>query len=535
METMFLRKSEDANINYLAIVSRITNIKPIENSDKLSTTILNGYNIIVQNTTKIGDIVVFFPQESCICEQFLSANNEYGISDYEKNTNADEIKRLIELSENETDENKAKELMLEAKSKVGFFNKYGRVTMLKLRGEYSFGFIMPINSIEKAFPELVGTNWDELVGTEFNYIGDTLFCWKYIPRVKQRSHSTKGEKGSRRHRRFQKRMQSFDRIIPEMFSRHYETEQIEKSIRDIKPDDVISITVKLHGQSGIFCNILCNRQLTRWEKIKKFFGFDVATTEYGNVYSSRNVIKNKEINKNVTPGYYEKDTWYPVNEMLKPYITEGMSVYGEVVGYVDGTERPIQPDHDYGCEIGEWKFLPYRISTALNDGKKYEWNVIEVDEWTKKLLKEHPELSKNIIPFELLYHGKFKDLYPELDVNSETWYDDVLFKMKSEKKWHMEEKEPLCHKYDKKIMEKESELSTCKVGSKKYKDIKKELDKLVEKQAPREGVVIRIDNDIFPRAWKLKTAKHYELSKKAHDKGEIDMEEMDGMDIDDIE
>ena len=212
-----------------------------------------------------------------------------------------------------------------------------------------------------------------------------------------------------------------------------------------------------------------------------------------------------------------------------------MSVYGEVVGYVEGTERPIQTNHDYGCEVGEWKFLPYRISTSLNDGNKYEWNVVEVDEWTKKLINDHPELSKNIIPFELLYHGKFKDLYPELDVDSETWYDDVLYRMKNEKKWHMEEKEPLCHKFDKQISEKENELKTCKAGSKKYKDIKKELEKLVEKQAPREGVVIRIDNDIFPRAWKLKTAAHYELSKKAHDKGEIDMEEMDGIDIEDIE
>jgi hypothetical protein len=132
--------------------------------------------------------------------------------------------------------------------------------------------------------------------------------------------------------------------------------------------------------------------------------------------------------------------------------------------------------------------------------------------------------------------GKSISMFDKVSVmNAFSDENDVLFKMKSEKKWHMEEKEPLCHKYDKKIMEKESELSTCKVGSKKYKDIKKELDKLVEKQAPREGVVIRIDNDIFPRAWKLKTAKHYELSKKAHDKGEIDMEEMDGVDINDIE
>ena len=532
MENVILKQSENANINYLAIVSKITNVTPIPNSDKLSTTVVNGYNIIVQNTTKIGDIVVFFPQECCICEQFLKANNVYSISDYELNENAQEVKELIDASMNETDTNKAEELMLEAKSRVGFFNKYGRVTMLKLRGVYSCGFIMPIASMEKAFPELIGTNWEELVGTEFNLVNETLFTWKYIPRVKERG--PKNPNGSRRHRRLQRKMTRFDKIIPEMFARHYETEQIEKSIRDIKPDDVITVTVKLHGTSGIFANILCKRKLSLWEKIKKFFGCKVVEIEYDNVYSSRNVIKNQYINQNVTDGYYGKDQWEPVNTMLKPHLEEGMTVYGEIVGYVEGTSKPIQTNHDYGCQVGEWKFLPYRITTLDETGKKREWNVMEVDEWTRNLVKEHPEYSRNIIFFEMLYHGKFKDLYPELDVESETWYDDMLSNMKVEKKWLMEEKEPLCHRLDDAILNKRAELEKYKKGSAIYKKVKKELDTLIESEAPREGVVIRIDNDIMPRAWKLKTNKHYELSKKAHDKGEIDMEEMDGMEIEEM-
>lgn len=245
MENVILKQSENANINYLAIISKITTVKPIENSDRLSTTVVNGYNIIVQNTTKVGDIVVFFPQECCICEQFLAANNQYGISDYEKNANAVEVKDLIDKSLNDLDADNAQYLMDEAKSRVGFFNKYGRVTMLKLRGTYSCGFIMPISSMEIAFPELTGTDWESLVGTEFNVVGDTLFTWKYIPRIKKREN--KNPNGSRRHRRLQRRMVRFDRIIPEMFARHYETEQIEKSIKDIKPDDVITVSVKVHG------------------------------------------------------------------------------------------------------------------------------------------------------------------------------------------------------------------------------------------------------------------------------------------------
>ena len=99
--------------------------------------------------------------------------------------------------------------------------------------------------------------------------------------------------------------------------------------------------------------------------------------------------------------------------------------------------------------------------------------------------------------------------------------------MKMEKKWHMEEKEPLCHRLDKEIAEKKEELSHAKKGSAKHKKIEKELTKLVEAQAPREGVVIRIDNDIFPRAYKLKTKEHEYYTKKKRDAGEVDMEEME--------
>ena len=62
-----------------------------------------------------------------------------------------------------------------------------------------------------------------------------------------------------------------------------------------------------------------------------------------------------------------------------------------------------------------------------------------------------------------------------------------------------------------------------------YKKIEKELTKLVEAQAPREGVVIRIDNDIFPRAYKLKTKEHEYYTKKKRDAGEVDMEEMESL------
>lgn len=63
------------------------------------------------------------------------------------------------------------------------------------------------------------------------------------------------------------------------------------------------------------------------------------TLKYGNVYSSRGVIKNEFINQNVTSGFYKTDVWGEYNKLISPYIEKGMSLYGEIVGYVSGSQK----------------------------------------------------------------------------------------------------------------------------------------------------------------------------------------------------
>ena len=48
---------------------------------------------------------------------------------------------------------------------------------------------------------------------------------------------------------------------------------------------------------------------------------------------------------------------------------------------------------------------------------------------------------------------------------------------------------------------------------------------LCKNKVPREGVVIRKCNDKVSEAFKLKSAAHYNIERKQHDKGETDMEE----------
>lgn len=47
-------------------------------------------------------------------------------------------------------------------------------------------------------------------------------------------------------------------------------------------------------------------------------------------------------------------------------------------------------------------------------------------------------------------------------------------------------------------------------------------------KVPREGIVIRIDNDKKPEAFKLKCLKFYQRERKMIDKGEVDIEMVQG-------
>ena len=486
MKTHFILK-DGANPNYLATICRVGETFPIEGADKLVKTVINGYDIVVPKTTKEGDIVVYFPVESSICEGYLSANNLYEFSEATRNANFESVESIIKSAETTCDDVEIKHSMEVAKSMCGFFNKHGRVRIIKLRGQYSMGFVAGVDSLIAYKSDLADVDWESLVGTQFNYIDDDEFCWKYIPAT---TLSVKNvDSKNRAWRKRADKLKRFDRIRPEQFAFHYDTKMLAEHFKEFSPDDEVTISVKVHGTSTIMGNILCNRKLSLWEKIKKFFGFKVQEVEYGNVYSSRSVIKNQYINPNAQ-SYYKVDVWGAVNDVFASYIEDGYTVYGEIVGYLPDSDKMIQKNHDYGCKRGRWKFMPYRITHTDEFGNKKEFELYEVDEWTRNLVTEHPELADNVMFLDIVYHGRLKDLYPDIPVETH-WHADVLARMKADKdRFLMEEDEPMC-----------------------------------KNKVPREGIVIRKVGDFHARAWKLKTLRHYGKEAEAHDKGETDIEE----------
>lgn len=447
---MIFRKSKNFKQEYCCTVICIDKVEPISNSDFLGIVNVNGLPIVVRkDQVKEGDIVFYAANETRLADKFLSINNLYEESSLNKDT-----------------------------TKKGYFNKWGRVRTVKLRGVQSFGFIFTLAELNKAY----NINISDLapyVNTDFDSINDELFISVYVPPIKDyRSNTHKTKKATKKANRI-------DRIIPGEFNFHYDTQPLGKNLDRLKIDDIITISVKLHGTSAIFGNIKSNipNKLPWYKKFINKFGniFPKSHIGYSTIYSSRTVIKNRWTDE------FGSDIWGEYAKLLNGKIPFGITIYGEIIGYMTGKNTYIQKGYDYGCKPGTNKLMIYRITHEDTDGNIHEFNVDEVYAWTISFIGLHPELEERIHPIDILYHGTVAN-FTELDP-SHHWKENFYKALSTDKGFDMEQNEPLCNN-----------------------------------KVPREGIVIRIDNDPVNEAFKLKCVKFLTRESKEIDKGNVDIE-----------
>lgn len=472
-----LTKSETFKQEYCCTIVRIGKVEPIENSDFLAQVLVEGRTIVVRkDQVHEGDVMLYVANECQVNADFLHSGNYF--EDRSMNANPE---------------------------KKGYINKYGRIRMVKLRGILSMGILFATEEIEQWCPAMQGYPFKEHVGEDFDSINGKLFVKAYVPMRKE--HSSPRTNVSSRKRRPQ-----FDRIIPGEFAFHYETQQLNREIDRFKTDDEVSISVKLHGTSLVIGNILTLQP--RWgglyarifNHLPSFLQF--TRHGYDVVYSSRSVIKNKYYNSKVSKGYYEEDVWGEYYNLLKPYIPEGYTIYGEIVGYVGGIAQMIQKGYDYGCAEGYNRLMIYRVSvTDPENGKRRELNIPEVQEFITSLrsrmaavCNSHEEAGSvcnegtdRLMDIPILYQGCLGDLYPEI-ADAPDWNARLLECFKSDRdRLGMEVDEPLC-----------------------------------KGKVPREGICIRIMNDPINECFKLKTLRFLGKEAELIDKGEVDIELMQG-------
>lgn len=456
-----------ANVNYLAKIVRIENFKPHTDPEvtKLKCCVIDGFNIICGIDSQPG-LYVYFPTACCLNPDFLRYANLY---------------RHTELNADP--------------EQSGMFDDNGRVKAIRLRGELSEGFILPVVTLENYILSVTNVSIEVKEGTEFDCVeheGKTFWInKKYIPK----NTRIPGTPGSGRSA---KQPKGFDRILEDQFRFHYDTTLIKKCPHVIKPNDLISITEKVHGTSGISAYVMCkiprtwNNKICAW-LAKNVFRLNIIggvdyLHDYDYLYASRTVIKNKYYNKNVTDGFYGVDVWKHADNLVKPCLQKGMTVYYEIVGFLPNGGY-IQKGYDYGCippKEGDkyqhgvhFKVMVYRVTLTNEAGNVHEFSAREVQQWCKFV---------GLTPVTEYYYGFASDLYPELKVE-EHWNENFIQMLANDKRFYMECDSPTC---------------TNKV--------------------PHEGLVIKSEN-MKSEAFKLKCFKFLDKEGKALDKGESNIED----------
>ena len=355
-------------MNNQAIVVKINKIVPHPNADRIQLAKLFGTQVIVSNDVKEGDILIYVDSNVKMSPEFLQHNNLY---------------RHPELNDDNT--------------KSGFFEDNGRVKMIKIRGEYSDGFLFPFEYLQWA-----GLVEELSVGTEFDTINGHKICEKYVPKVRQKGDSNRPKL-------------SLKKLTVPMFKEHWDTDQFMRSKHLIPANTVCYLEEEVHGTSHRtgymqFTSETPIPKLKRWIwnlLSKKEVKLNNNSTVYDWVYlnGTRRVIHTP--NREISP-YHDNTMREEVKEMVTGLLHKGEELYIELFGY-EKSGAHIQKGFPYGCKQGEYRALLYRVTLNNPDGITVDYNREAVYLRAEELGLEVPKL------FEKFYYNGSEESMQELE------------------------------------------------------------------------------------------------------------------------
>ena len=332
---------------YNAIVTRLTNVRPHSNADKVQLATCHGNQVVIGLDSLEGHLGVYFPSDGQLSDEFCKANNLY--RDAELNARKDE--------------------------KGGMFDANRRVRAQKFRGEISDGFWVPLHY----FGFIMVTGLD-VEGFEFDEWKGVPICNKYVnPNTAKIARENQGKK---------------TRVSRSsvMFKEHFDTGHFGKNIHEFEKGHHIVITEKLHGTSGRIGHVQMTRELGWLEKLATKFGLAINDKEWAYLNGTRRVVlgESKSANQFHDPTIRDK-----AMNLFKGNLRKGETVYFEIVGF-ESTGAAIMPSVDttkmgdkeftkqygksmaysYGCEPTQSEVYVYRMTFANEDGQSidYAWN-----------------------------------------------------------------------------------------------------------------------------------------------------------------
>ena len=360
-------------IMYCAYITTIKEVHKHSNADRLQCCTIFGNNVIVDMSYAVGDSVVYFPVDGQLSVEFANDN--------------DLIRRK------DADGNNA----------GGYLDPDKRnIKALKLRGEKSDGLILPIRVLAKY------TDISQLSdGDQITVLNGHEICKKYIPTGNHNRNCTAKPNIARNKKENNKQ------VSHPFFLEHVDTEQLAYNQQAFKEGDTIYLTQKLHGTSMRVSNCLEFTTTKRGFLARKLFHkADKVSSKFNVVSGSRRVIL-----REYDGGYYGTNAFRKkYNDYFKDKLPKGMTVYGEIVGWVD-ENTPIMPKCNnskvkdkefskqygdetiftYGCKPGENKCYIYRITLTNDDGVTIEIPTEETIKWCERLGCEYVPLLEKFL------------------------------------------------------------------------------------------------------------------------------------------
>lgn len=309
-------------MSYNAYVCRIKNLRKHNNADRLMLGECFGNTVCVDTSYEVDELGIYFPTDGQVSPEFAENNN------------------LLRKK----DEN--------GKSIGGYMDPMKRnITTIRLRGEKSDGLFLHLNCVS-----YTGALLNELTeGFAFTTLNGHEICKKYIPARQNRQ----GNVNEGNHVRKKKAP------IAPLFIEHADTEQLAYNLNAFKPNDLIEITLKMHGTSQRtgYLPMLKGYKRTLLDRIMRRDGTPIY--EYGYVSGTRRTVLN-----DWEGGFYGSNMFRKKHaDFFEGKLHKGEEVYYEVVGFTDegmpimssASNRKLN-DKDFLKKYGETTTFSYGCS-----------------------------------------------------------------------------------------------------------------------------------------------------------------------------
>ena len=373
---------------YKAIVTRLKNVRPHSNADKVKLATCIGNQVVIGLDHEEDELGVYFPCDGQLSHEFCKANNLYRDS----LLNAD------------------------PSAKPGMFDNNRRVRAQRFRGEISDGFWVPLDNFKFA-----GTTVLVDEGYEFDTLGTIPICSKYINPATAKAAEQNAGKKTRKAK------------TSVMFKEHFDTEHFGNNLHVFQAGQTIIVTEKLHGTSGRIGHVRVERELTWVEKLAEFFGANVSKETWKYLNGTRRVVLEESSGTQFhDPGIREK-----AFKVFDGNLRKGETVFFEIVGF-EPSGTPIMPAGDvnalkdkafakkygekmfysYGCERPNCEVYVYRMTLTNDDGQSLDYSWEDVVSRCKEIgVKTVPHISTFTLKELLLDYRERNAIPQEVDVD----------------------------------------------------------------------------------------------------------------------